>query len=185
MGISKETGIWDLDIAERRHKFDPSLAVKIASLYQPTRTADIGCGKGEYCKFFKDAGFSIVHGYEGTQDIKKIAVYDDIFILDLTKRRWVGIDYDFVLSLEVGEHIPKKFEHVFIENILRFVSKDLILSWAIPGQGGAGHFNEQSNEYVISKFVEGGLVFNEERSKELRDAASLKWFRNTVLCFRR
>lgn len=184
MGVDKETGIWDLNTAKKRHRFDETLAKKIAELYQPILAADLGCGRGEYCKTFKEQGWNI-HGYEGTPDIKEIAVYKDITVLDLTKRRWVGIDYDLVLCLEIGEHIPKIYEQVFINNVLEFTHRGLILSWAIPGQGGSGHFNEQGNDYVIGKFVEAGLVHDKERSEVLRKSVSLKWFKNTIMVFRR
>jgi hypothetical protein len=183
--IDKETGIWSIEVAKKKHRFDEPLCRAVFEEYSPENIADVGCGVGQYCKYFKDGGWPIVHGYEGTPDIRKIAMYDDVMVLDLTKRRWVGINYELILCLEVGEHIPKKYEQVFIDNVCEFVSKDLILSWAIPGQGGTGHFNEQPNEYVIEKFVKKGLVFDEGASIALRNAASLKWFRNTLMKFER
>ena len=185
MTMDRETGIWHLDTARRRHSFDGSLASRIVSMYRPFMTADVGCGNGRYCKFFKDHGWPNVHGYEGTQDIKKLGVYDDIMVVDLTKRRWVEITYDFVLCIEVGEHIPTKFEQVFIDNLCEYVHKDLILSWATPGYKGRGHFNEQTNEYVISEFEKRGLIYMLNHSEVLKKATSLKWFKDTLMIFRR
>ena len=184
--IDRETGIWDLKIAKKRHRCDDKLAEYIATTYKSVNSiADVGCGKGDYCKYLKEYGVPIVHGYEGTVDIKEIAVYDDIIVIDLTKRRYVGIDYDLVLCLEVGEHVPQKYEQVFIDNICEFMNKDLILSWAIPGQGGAGHFNEQPNKYIIDEFAKRGLTFDKDASTKLRDAASFKWFKNTLMKFKK
>ena len=184
--INKETGIWDLETAKKRHRYDVKLAEGIGVIYKSVASvADVGCGRGEYCKYLKDYGVPIVHGYEGTPDIKEIAVYDDIMVLDLTKRRWVGIDYELVLSLEVGEHIPKEYEQAFIDNVCEFTKKDLILSWAVPSQKGAGHFNEQSNEYIVSELGKRGLVFDKEKAEQLREHASLRWFKNTVMMFGR
>jgi len=184
--IDRETGIWSLEIAKKRHRYDSKFAEYIAAVYKFVDSiADIGCGKGDYCKHLKDSGISIVHGYEGTPDIKKIAVYNDITVIDLTKRRHVGTDYELVLCLEVGEHIPQKYEQIFIDNVCEFINKDLILSWAIPGQGGAGHFNEQPNEYIIDEFIKRGLIFDEDSSMKLRDAASFRWFKNTIMKFNR
>ncbi len=179
-----KTGIWDLSTAKKRHRHDEKLAEYLTTMYSSASSiADVGCGMGYYCKCFKDSGVPTVHGYEGTVNIKEIAAYDDIMVVDLTKERWVGIDYDLVLCLEVGEHIPKEYEQVFIDNLCRYVSKDLILSWAVPGQGGAGHVNELSNEYIIGEFIKRGLVFNEDSSNKLRESASLKWFENTLMKF--
>lgn len=179
-----DSGVWSLDTAKKRHRYDSKLADYIAMSYKNIASvADVGCGTGNYCKCLKDSGIPIVHGYEGTVGIKEIAVYDDIMTVDLTKRRWVGINYDLVICLEVGEHVPKNYEQVFIDNVCRYVSKDLILSWAVPGQGGAGHFNELSNEYVIRELSKRGFVFDAERSEELRKHATFKWFKNTILFF--
>lgn len=185
MGIDIETGIWDLETAQKRHRYDPALAQYIRETFLFQSIADVGCGLGNYCKFFKESGIPIVHGYEGTQEINKIAVYDDIFSMDLTKNRWVEIGYDLVLCLEVGEHIPKNHEQGFINNLCRYVEDLLIISWAIPGQGGAGHFNEKSNECVIREFSKRGMAFDKRASLKLREAADLKWFKNTLILFER
>jgi len=70
MGIDKETGIWSLDVAKKRHRYDASLIECIGDIYKHTASvADVGCGKGDYCKYLKEHGIPIVHGYEGTIDI--------------------------------------------------------------------------------------------------------------------
>ena len=183
MAVDLNSGIWDLNTAKSRHRFDEALALKIVTMYKPSLVADVGCGNGQYCKFFKDHGWPNVHGYEGTQGIKELGIYDDIMVVDLTKRRWVEIDYALTISLEVGEHIPKNFEQVFIDNLCEYVHKDLVLSWAIPGQRGKGHFNEQPNEYVIKEFEKRGLTYILNHSLMLRESASLGWFQNTLMVF--
>ena len=187
MGIDKETGIWDLETAKRRHRYDPKLSECISTTYKSAESiADIGCGTGEYCKYLKDhLQTPVIHGYEGTPNIEEIAVYNNIMNLDLTKKRWVDIYYPLILCLEVGEHIPKKYEEIVIDNICEFVCKDLVLSWAIPGQGGTGHYNEQPNDYIISEFVKRGMIYNESNTKKLRECSSLRWFKNTIMVFER
>lgn len=176
-------GVWSLSTAKKHHRFDHTLAARIGQLWNPMQFADVGCGNGRYCAVFKAYGWPVVHGYEGTQDIRSLGVYDDIQTLDLTKRRWVGIDYDLVMCLEVGEHVPKEHEQVFIDNVCAFASKDLILSWAIPGQGGKGHVNEHGNEYVIKQLWEKGFRWDKGRSNDLRESASLRWLKKTLMVF--
>jgi len=179
-----ETGIWSLDTAKRRHRYDEKLAEYLGTMCGSLSSiADIGCGRGDYCKYLKDMGIPTVHGYEGTIGIKEISAYGDIMTVDLTKERWVGIDYDLVLCLEVGEHIPHQHEQCFIDNLCRYANKDLILSWAVPGQGGAGHINELSNEYIIGELAKRGFEFNKDVSDKLREASSRKWFKNTLMKF--
>jgi hypothetical protein len=60
----------------------------------------------------------------------------------------------------------------------------LIISWATPGQGGKGHVNEQTNEYVIDLFLTLGLEYKKEYSNYLRNSiTNCNWFKNTILVF--
>ena len=139
---------------------------------------------GNYCAVLKACGFDPVHGYEGTKDIKSLGVYDDILTVDLTKERYVDIPYDVTLCLEVGEHIPEKHEQVFIDNLCRYATKYLVISWAVEGQSGTGHTNCKNNDYVIKQFEDRGFKYLEDRSEILRKYAQLHWFKNTIMVFR-
>ena len=185
--IDKDTGIWHMNIAKKRHQHDFLLVAAIATIYKPpSRAADLGCGDGWYCSMLKKYGWPEVNGYEGTPNITELGVYDDILTVDLTKLRFVDINYSFVLCLEVGEHIPKVHEQTFIDNIDRYASKDLVLSWGVPGQYSAsGHVNNQPNEYIIEEFIKKGFNFNDKSTRYLRQHCSLRHFRNTVMVFAR
>lgn len=67
-------------------------------------------------------------------------------------RRWrclaptLGARYDWVLSLEVAEHLPRSMEPVFVFNLDRHAKEGVVLSWARKGQGGSHHVNEQNGE---------------------------------------
>ena len=54
--------------------------------------------------------------------------------LDLTLPQYGLPLYDWVMSLEVAEHIPPKYEHIYIDNIVRHAKEGVILSWAKPGK---------------------------------------------------
>lgn len=186
--IDPETGIWDMDTVNRGgHKHDEALVQAIAGLYNPQQAADLGCGDGWYCKRLRELGWPSVHGYEGCEEMKKEGVYDDIFTLDLTKRRWIGIPYGFILCLEVGEHIPPEHEQVFLDNVAEFgrYASAVVLSWAVPGQGGRGHFNERDNSYVSKNMMERGFIVDPWATRYLREHSSLKWFKNTVVAYGR
>ncbi len=184
--IDKETGIWSLIEMMKRRPCDILLAAAIATYYKnPITAADLGCGNGQYCRIFKNYGWSLVHGYEGVSQITSLGIYNQVFQADLSKPLHEVTSYEFVLCLEVGEHIPKKHEQVFIENVCKFCKKHLVISWAIPGQGGTGHFNEQPNSYVVDEFVKRGFKFNTKLTDKLRKHTSVKWFRNTIMVFYR
>ncbi len=182
-----DNGIWTLEEAGKFHCFDVALAKAIAEQFEiPDCVADVGCGLGSYCKFFAQTGWRNVVGYEGTPGIAKIAFYDPIVELDLASP--LATDgypmSDIVLCLEVGEHIPARCEDIFIDNLTYLVLETLILSWAVPGQGGVGHVNERDNEYIIKKVEQrSSMCYDEKRSSALRAAATLPWFKNTIMVF--
>ena len=184
--LDEKSGIWNLEMASKHHSFDPVLAGAIGYLFgHPRRVADLGCGTGRYCKIFEAFGWD-VDGWEGTENIEKLGIYDNILQIDLSiPIHKVNLYYDLVVCLEVGEHIPQEREHIFIDNVCKFASKDLVLSWAIPGQGGKGHFNERTNKYVMDKFRERGLYTMKRKSKILRYYSTLRWFKNTILVMER
>jgi tryptophanyl-tRNA synthetase len=90
---------------------------------------------------------------------------------------------DLVISIEVGEHIPKDFEQTFIDNITKSATKNIILSWAIVGQGGNGHINCQNNDYIISEVTKRGWNFEAETTLSARNKMPDIWIKNTVMFF--
>lgn len=60
----------------------------------------------------------------------------------------------------------------------------IVLSWAIKGQGGYGHVNERSNEYIQNKIEEFDYSYLEDASLLLRSKSSLGWFKNTIMVFK-
>ena len=57
----------------------------------------------------------------------------------------------WLLSLEVGEHIAKRLEGLYLCALVHHARSGIVLSWAVPRQGGNNHVNEQSNAYVIAR----------------------------------
>jgi cyclopropane fatty-acyl-phospholipid synthase-like methyltransferase len=97
----------------------------------------------------------------------------------------VATPFDWVLSLEVGEHLPKEHEASFIENLHRHNARGVVLSWALEGQGGTGHVNERNNDYIKAQVCAKGYVNDLAAEAALRDAAKFPYFKRTVMVFRR
>jgi len=172
-----QTGVW-LDLGG--HTFDASFTSAAAEMLRDLDVqdvADIGCGDGSYTRYLSDESFICV-GYDGNPNTP-----DWLMIADFSEPQYLG-RYDAVLCLEVGEHIPAQYETIFIDNLARHANKIIVLSWAIPGQGGVGHVNEKTNEYIISRMAESGWQHDAEKSQTLRNAASVcYWFDDTVMVF--
>ena len=94
--------------------------------------------------------------------------------------------FDLVMSLEVGEHLPPpQFEDIFMHNLHNNNKSCIILSLAIKGQGGDGHFNEQNTDYIKSKMCDLGYLNDIKSENKLRKDSSLWWFKNTIMVFRK
>jgi len=149
---------------------------------------DFGCGDASYIKKIYNSceDLEYLNAFDGNPNVKKIT---DGFAeqQDLSIPFDLGRKYDLVLSLEVAEHIPKQHESVYTNNLVNHVDKHLIISWATVGQKGIGHVNCQNNDYVIDLFSNFGLSYQKETSLRFRDSIgrSCKWFKNTIMYFKK
>lgn len=180
MCIDKKTGIWLTQ--NLAHWFDQGLANALAKFFRVTggTVADFGCGLGKYVDYFNKRGIHC-SGFDGnplTERITKgLCKTLDLSVPVVLKR------FDWIVSLEVGEHIPRKRESVFLRNLYKNSRKGIVLSWAIPGQGGDGHVNERPNEYIKNVFKELNFKNDIKVEEDLRQQAALRWMKNTVMVF--
>ncbi len=142
--------------------------------------ADLGAGSGAYVAALNAAGI-VCRGFDGnpkTADIPDCEVADLSLPLDLGK-------FDWVLSLEVGEHIPAEYESTFLHNLDRHNNEGIALSWAVPGRPGRGHVNCRDNGYIKARLADLGYSNDLAAESTLRNQSELWWFRNTLMVFRR
>ena len=95
----------------------------------------MGAGLGHYTKFMlkqskrpchifaSDGAYGVAEATEGL--VRK---------MDLTVLHTLGV-YDWVVSLEVGEHIDRKYEAILLENLVKASRMGIVLSWAVLHQG--------------------------------------------------
>jgi len=169
-----ESGAWTTTEEWQTHVFDEPLSRFIATLFDGD-FVDIGCGNGSYVRYLEAKGHDCI-GYDGSP-------MTDYRIADFSIPQDVGT-YDNVLCLEVGEHIPEQYEQIFLNNVCLASKKYVILSWAIPGQGGTGHVNCRENYYIIGGMQKRGFLIDPVKTEILRYEASISWFKNTILIFR-
>jgi len=183
-----EEGYWKgIDVVEH-HYFDEKVFNSILSFctkYSIQNAIDLGCGKGDYVKSLNQNNISTI-GYDGNPDT--FTITDGLCnVLELQKPFFFIEKYDLVLSLEVGEHIPKQFENIYIDNITSLVGhkKFLIISWAVPNQGGHGHVNCKSNTEIIEQLQKRNFEFNSDETQKLRKNTDLFWFKDTLMVFQK
>lgn len=181
MNIAK-TGAWQGEDAKNFHAFDFNLAKELTKLFKSNTVIDLGCGEAKYVKHFRKNGIKAI-GFDGNPQTRVLSGGFAV-VHDLTTQLDVH-PADYVLCLEVGEHIPTEFTDTLIDNIHHHNTKGVVISWAIPNQGGDGHVNELPNESIKEIFAKLGYTNNVEIENKLRNAASLWWFKNTIMVFER
>jgi cyclopropane fatty-acyl-phospholipid synthase-like methyltransferase len=157
------------------------LLLKLVEKHSPSLVYDFGCGWGDYARDISATGVETI-GFEAYPDTLH---YDNIQELDLSKLHVLDRKADLSISLEVGEHIPAKFEQNFIDNICNNTKDIVVLSWAIEGQAGDGHVNCRNNDYVIDQMSMRGFVFDDSILQIRRDTEDLLWFHDTLMLFKR
>jgi hypothetical protein len=143
---------------------------------------DLGAGKGEYTESMRLGGL-FSNCYDGNPYTQQLS-QGKCGMIDLSVEMKL-MPPDWALCLEVGEHVPKEYEDILMENISNVTTKGIILSWALEGQGGLGHVNERSNDYIREKFISLGYYNDVQTENDLRDASFLPWFKNTIMVFRK
>jgi hypothetical protein len=145
---------------------------------------DFGCGMAEYILEIKKCDI-YCEAYDGNPNTN-ILTNGLANVLDLSLSFKLNNKFDCVLSLEVGEHIPKEYEETFINNICNHTCNFIILSWAIIGQPGDGHVNCQENKYIINKIENRGFLYDPKSSTEFRESATIAhWFKDTIMVFKK
>lgn len=178
-----ETGYWE-EICS--HHTDEGLKKTLVEFLKDMGSiVDFGCGDASYIKHISSNLNIKVEGYDGNPNVDTISggVAKQ---LDLSNPFDFKKKFDVVMSLEVAEHIPKEYENIYVNNLITHCGGYLIISWAIPGQGGKGHVNEQPNKYVLNLFKNLGFEYLEEFTECLRsNITNCIWFKNTIFIFKK
>lgn len=182
-----ERGYWENDTAEG-HGVDENLCDALIQFFKDERTKstiDMGCGTGYYTRRLIANGIPTV-GVDGNPNTPEISS-GLCKAVDLSVEQNLG-KFDWVLSLEVGEHIPVEFEKAFFNNLYNNSRYGVVLSWAVRNQAGDGHVNCLENWEVIDRM--SGFVLDVEATDYLRTKCAEYpntgwWFRNTLMVFRR
>ena len=142
-------------------------------LSSPRRSSliDFGAGVGQYCTAL--LGFDRQQrcaSYDGAGNVEEVS---NGFV------KWVDMTTplslpraDWVMSLEVGEHIPYASEPMFIRNLHAHNCRGIILSWGHKTRGKVGHddVNYHTKAHLISIFQRLGYqhvnvtLFDDEHS---------------------
>jgi tryptophanyl-tRNA synthetase len=176
-------GIWNKEDAAH-HQSSLKLAKWLVTyLPKDVPVIDFGCGTGYYMGYLESQGFAAI-GLDG--NLPDVPLCSNFIKRDLTELMKFANKYS-VVSLEVGEHLPKQFQENFTYNLTSNCEKHLVLSWAEIGQPGIGHVNCRSQEDVIQDIESRGFKLNVTATYEARCNVdkNTDWFERTLLIFER
>jgi SAM-dependent methyltransferase len=164
------------------------MADSIYRHFNPECLIDVGCGTGMLLMHLKKRGVKVL-GYEYAKaaiDIGRSRGID-ICKLDLEQEVLPLVNgADLVASMEVAEHLPASIADRYID-FLCHLSSHVIMTAAIPGQGGTDHVNEQPNEYWIEKFRQRGydydLIITKQIRQEWKSQAVTSFYHRNLMVF--
>lgn len=128
---------------------------------------DLGSGMGYASQYFHSKGLQVL-AVEGLPDNVDKSHYPCIEH-DITKSP-VNCRVDLVHCQEVVEHI----EEQYLDNLLASLmcGRIIVMTNALPGQGGYHHVNEQPTEYWIQHLQKRGCRVLVEDSNRVRNLAA-------------
>jgi SAM-dependent methyltransferase len=142
---------------EGGHASADAVVPRLLELLAPESIVDVGCGTGTWLRVASENGVDDVLGLDGPwvrpEDLE--IAPERFLATDLTSPPRLDRTFDLVLSLEVAEHLPPSDGEGFVAQ-LTAMGPVVIFSAAIPGQGGAGHTNEQWPGYWSELFARRG-----------------------------
>ncbi|XP_025114464.1 uncharacterized protein LOC112576322 isoform X2 [Pomacea canaliculata] len=169
----------------KAHAFDFSLASSLGHFLSGQRVASFGDGPGQYKEHLLKQGLVASYdAYDGAPFCETVTS-GEVKFMDLTIPQYGLPVYDWVICLEVAEHVPARYELVLVDNIARHARKGIVLSWGHPGQPGFHHVNNKSPEDVKRLLDEAGFALNDSSSSLLRQNSTFFWIVQNIFVFER
>jgi SAM-dependent methyltransferase len=179
-GRASHDDIYDAEFFRRHEPWMKNSALGIAaSIHErlaPKTVIDVGCGSGEILERLRDLeidGLGLEYATAGLEMCRSKRLR--VMKFDLEQDVTIPERADVVLSTEVAEHLPASVADRYVD-LLCSLSDMVLVTAAVPGQGGTDHVNEQPNEYWIEKFARRGFSHDARRTSEWRS----DWTRRSV-----
>lgn len=167
------------------HMTDMLLVQALSQFLQNKKVGSFGDGPGAYKReLMKLNQITVYDAYDGAPYCEETSE-GRVKFMDLTVPQYGIPMYDWVISLEVAEHIPMEYENVYVDNLVRHAKVGIILSWAVPDQEGLAHVNNRPLAYVVNLMEFHGFRHDLNASKMLQEAASFDWLRTNINVYRR
>ena len=168
---------FEYDASSYNTKSAEEVVPLVMDLLSSKTIVDVGCGIGTWLSVFKKHGAVEVVGIDNS-DIAAENLHispNEYLKHDLTKPIFLDRKFDLVVSLEVAEHVPECFADEFVRTLVN-LGDTILLSAAIPGQGGQNHLNEQWLGYWQKKFSKHGFHFHDAIRQKIWHNPNVEWW---------
>jgi len=148
---------------------------------------DFGALDGQYSRWLNDTGLVTAFAFDGVQGVSELTggAVNQVDLATTLRIAWHPDPFDWVLCLEVAEHIPPEEEGIFLENLNRHARAGMVVSWAPPEIEGEGHVNCLPKEESRKRVEMLGFRQDEAATAALRGAAHVPWIAASVAVYRR
>uniref|UniRef100_A0A2C9KNZ4 Methyltransferase type 11 domain-containing protein n=1 Tax=Biomphalaria glabrata TaxID=6526 RepID=A0A2C9KNZ4_BIOGL len=165
----------------KSHITDPRFATALSRFLTQKTVGSFGDGPGTYKELLHRLGHVKSYSSFDGAPFCDTVTGGLVSFLDLTAPQYGLPIFDWVVSIEVAEHIPAKFEEIYLDNLARHAREGIILSWAVPGQKGLSHVNNKPLADVIKEMSKRGFHIDVQAGEPLRKASLFGWLRSCLL----
>ena len=129
----------------------------VFEIVSPKSVVDVGCGVAAWLGVSRELGVTDTVGIDGDYvNQNLLMVPSECFVpADLTKAIEMPREFDLAICLEVAEHLAASASETLVKSLVG-LSRVVLFSAAVPGQGGLHHVNEQWPPYWESLFASCG-----------------------------
>jgi len=151
-------GAWFLDKS--------ALRFFLRRVFKPGQSVgEFGAFGGQYSAWLNETGIVRAFAFDGIEEVPRITDGRVQGPVDLAKPVTLYRRFDWVLCLEVGEHLPKGTEDILMDNIARHAKIGAVISWATPEFPSPYHPNtlivEESTRLIERHGFRGGRATRE------------------------
>lgn len=166
----------------------PDLWRWLVEEYGVRSMVDVGCGSGAMLRYWRDVlGVEHVLGIDGIEceadDLRDYTITHDYTSGPLTTLAPTPLSVDLAWSCEFVEHVEERYVANFVQTFLR--AELVLMTHAVPGQGGHHHVNCQTDDYWIGVMAVAGFDFDPQLTAVTRELAQQGYYARTGLAFKR
>jgi hypothetical protein len=148
------------------HSYSPAVWQYLIGRFAVRSVLDVGAGLGHAALWFHRAGIPTV-AVEGLRWNCDRSVYPLVHA-DLS-RNAVYCPVDLVMCIEMVEHLEEQYIDKLLDTLCN--GKIIVMTNALPGQGGYHHVNEQPTQYWIDHLAKRGCTVSIDDTEHIRTMA--------------